>query len=185
MKTPSFRICATVVLAGALTTTLATTSCTAEDEPEDLGLEDLESMEAEDEVRSGAGGGHHHGACEGEEIDLWPPNHTWRYFDVEDCLEQMHACEGDAKLLYITSDEPVNSTGDGNTDPDIMCDAHSFAVRSERKGNGDGRVYDVHIEIDHHHHGKQHVVCEVEVDHDQGPQGDAVDSGDGDPVYCS
>jgi hypothetical protein len=184
MKTQSFRICATVVLAGALTTTLATTSCTAEDEPEDLELEDLESMEDEDEARSGAGG-HEHDACEGEEIDLWPPNHQWHYFDVEDCLAQMHACDGDAKILYITSDEPVNSTGDGNTAPDIACDEDSFAVRSERKGNANGRVYDVHIELEDHHHHKQHVVCEVEVDHDQGPQGDAVDSGDEYTVYCS
>jgi hypothetical protein len=186
MKTPSFRMCSTLVLAGALTATLAGTSCTAEDELEDL--EDLESMEMEDEARSGAhghgGNGHQH-ACEGEELDIWPPNHMWRYFDVEDCLAQMHACNGDAKILYITSDEPVNSTGDGNTAPDIACDEHSFAVRSERKGNADGRVYDVHIELEDHHHEKQHVVCEVEVDHDQGPWGDAVYSGDAYTVYCS
>jgi hypothetical protein len=184
MKTPSFRVCSTLLLAGALTATLAGTSCMAEDELDDLERGDLMAMDMEDEARSGADG-HHHGGCEGEEIDLWPPNHAWHYFSVEDCLKQVHACGGDAKILYITSDEPVNSTGDGNTAPDIMCDAHDFAVRAERKGNGDGRVYEVHIELEHHHHHEQHVVCRIEVDHDQGPHGDAVDSGDAYAVECS
>lgn len=177
MKMTKIRMGSILVLAGALTATLAGTSCTAED--------DLDDLELEDEERSGYHDHHDHDACEGEEIDLWPPNHQWHYFDVEDCLAQMHACDGDAKILYITSDEPVNSSGDGNTAPDITCNEHSFAVRSERKGNADGRVYDVHIEIEDHHHHKQHVVCEVEVDHDQGPQGDAVDSGDAYTVHCS
>jgi hypothetical protein len=188
MNKPNFRLGSAFLLAGVLTATFAGTSCTAEDELEDLEIEDLEAMEVEDEARSGADGHHdggHHDGCDGEEIDLWPPNHTWRHFSVEDCLKQVHACDGDAKILYITSDEPVNSTGDGNTAPDIACDKDSFAVRAERKGNSDGRVYDVHIEIEDHHHHKQHVVCEVEVDHDQGPHGDAVDSGDAYTVWCS
>jgi RHS repeat-associated protein len=39
------------------------------------------------------------------------------------------------------SDEPPNGTGDGDTAPDALVDAPSLLLRSERKGNGDGRVY--------------------------------------------
>jgi hypothetical protein len=187
MNKPNFRLGSALLLGGVLAATFAGTSCTAEDELEDF--EELEVLELEDEARSGADGhhdgGHHHDACEGEKIDLWPPNHEWRYFSVEDCLEQMHACDGDAKIVRITSDEPVNSTGDGNTAPDIKCDKDSFAVRAERKGNSDGRVYVVHIELEDHHHHKKDAVCVVEVDHDQGPHGDAVDSGPAYSVPCS
>lgn len=190
MKNPSFHWGSTLLLAGALGATLAGTSCTAEDELD--ALDELAAPgDADEDERSGADhdGGECHDApqCETRTIDLWPPNHGWRYFDVEDCLESVHSCDGhwEAKLLYITSDEPVNSTGDGNTAPDIACDEHGFAVRSERKGNGDGRVYDVHIEVKDHHERKTHVVCEVEVDHDQGPHGEAVDSGDAYSVPCS
>jgi hypothetical protein len=201
MKTPSLRNFSAFFAAGAVVTMLAGTSCSTDVETEDL--EALEALEVERlDARSGGHhhhGGHHHGGGEhgscdphapptanGAEIDLWPPNHKWHNFDVEDCLAQVQAChDWEARIIKITSDEPVNGQGDGNTAPDIMCDADSFSVRAERQGPGDGRVYEVYIEVEHGHHKKAVVVCRVEVDHDQGPWGDAVDSGDAYTVWCS
>ena len=51
-------------------------------------------------------------------------------------------------LTSVTSNEPDNSTGDGNTSPDIKganigAEDYVFFVRAERSGNGDGRIYTV------------------------------------------
>jgi hypothetical protein len=54
--------------------------------------------------------------------------------------------DGDIVTLTITGvtqDEPLNSTGDGNTIPDAVLGpaSNDVQVRAERSGNGDGRVY--------------------------------------------
>jgi hypothetical protein len=79
---------------------------------------------------------------------LWPPNH--KMVDITAILTVTDACDAKpaVKLVSITSNEPVNSTGDGNTSPDIAgasygTDDRAFQLRAERKGNGNGRVYTV------------------------------------------
>jgi hypothetical protein len=48
--------------------------------------------------------------------------------------------------LSVTSNEPVNGTGDGNTAPDWeVVDAHNVRLRSERSGGGSGRIYTITI----------------------------------------
>src|SRR5262249_39755603 len=48
------------------------------------------------------------------------------------------------RIIRITSDEPDNAPGDGDTCADARIDGPSaFAVRAERAGGGDGRVYTV------------------------------------------
>jgi hypothetical protein len=51
------------------------------------------------------------------------------------------------------SDEPINDTGDGDTEPDweIGTDEDgnpTLALRAERAGNGDGRVYTILVSIE-------------------------------------
>src|SRR5262245_3010986 len=49
-------------------------------------------------------------------------------------------------VLTVSSDEPLNATGDGNTSPDWqVIDAHHVLLRAERAGNGSGRTYTISI----------------------------------------
>jgi len=48
--------------------------------------------------------------------------------------------------LSVTSNEPINGTGDGDTEPDWeIVDAHHIRLRAERAGSGTGRIYTVTI----------------------------------------
>jgi hypothetical protein len=83
-----------------------------------------------------------------------------------------------AKITSITVDEAVDvgAGGDGHTTTgDVTIDAKdptSFALRSERQGGGDGRVYMVNWSD-----GTVSGSCEFDVPHDQGPAHGAVNSG--------
>lgn len=49
-------------------------------------------------------------------------------------------------VTAISSDEPVNGTGDGDTEPDWgITSPRAVTLRSERAGTGDGRVYTITI----------------------------------------
>lgn len=74
---------------------------------------------------------------------LWPPNHTMRdvlvnYTVVDNCSS---TC-----TLSVTSNEPVNGTGDGDTAPDWeIVDAHHVRLRAERAAIGNGRTYTITV----------------------------------------
>lgn len=75
---------------------------------------------------------------------LWPPNH--KLVEVCATVEADDDCDAApvVSLLSITSDEPDNGEGDGNTDNDIQFgEDDCFLLRSERQGGGDGRVYTI------------------------------------------
>ena len=83
--------------------------------------------------------------------DLWPPNHSMVPVDVLGVTDP----DGDPisiSIQCILQDEPVNGTGDGNTEPDGGGIGTSTAqVRRERAGPGDGRVYHIdYIATDSH-----------------------------------
>ena len=78
---------------------------------------------------------------------LWPPNHKMRTIQAD--VTVTDNCPGVSfELVDITSDEPDNGTGDGNTVNDIQnADFGTpdvvFDLRSERAGSLDGRTYTI------------------------------------------
>lgn len=77
---------------------------------------------------------------------LWPPNH--KLHDVHVDVLAFDTCDAApaVELVDIFSSEPDDGIGDGNTDGDIQdadlgTDDRDFALRAERSGPGDGRVY--------------------------------------------
>ena len=78
---------------------------------------------------------------------LWPPNHKYR--DVETTISVTDAdSNATVSLVSVTSNEPDNGPGDGNTVDDIVIvdDTH-FELRAERAGGGDGRIYTITYEV--------------------------------------
>ncbi len=116
------------------------------------------------------------------DIYLWPPNHKYVEVDVDECLVEIHDCDDDvsARILWVSSDEPDNERGDGNTDADVMVvDEVRASLRSERQGGSNGRVYTIGVELQDDSGNLSEVECRVIVAHDQG-DGGAVDDG---PAY--
>jgi uncharacterized repeat protein (TIGR01451 family) len=72
---------------------------------------------------------------------LWPPNHRL----VSGRVGGVTDPDGDPVSVVVTGiqqDEPVQGKGDGNTAPDATIGSGgAFAVRAERTGTKDGRVY--------------------------------------------
>ncbi len=75
---------------------------------------------------------------------LWPPNH--KYVQVEATVTAQDAVDPAPTVTFvsITSNEPDNGKGDGNTVNDIVIlGDYTFEFRAERSGNDMGRVYTI------------------------------------------
>ena len=103
---------------------------------------------------------------------LWPPNHKMKtveaIFDIQDCDPAPTV-----QLVSVTSNEPENGLGDGDTAPDIAgaslgTDDRSVQVRAERAGGGSGRVYTFVYRVTDASGNETDATATVTVPHDQG-----------------
>jgi hypothetical protein len=100
---------------------------------------------------------------------LWPPNHrmvnvTVSYEVTDNCPLPPGSC-----TLSVTSNEPVNGRGDGDTSPDwIVLDDHHVLLRAERAGNGNGRIYTITITCTDSGGNSSSESVTVTVPHDRG-----------------
>jgi len=109
---------------------------------------------------------------------LWPPNHKLRNVSVAVTVsDQCDSAEDIDVILYaISSSEPDNGRGDGNTTGDIQnaqvgTDDRAFDLRAERSGGGSGRIYMATYRATDLSGNFTDGVATIEVPHDQGKKG--------------
>jgi hypothetical protein len=91
----------------------------------------------------------------GEPVRLWPPNHKYRRVGISGFIDSASdVCDvdvspADVVLEEVSSDEPENSNGDGNTQDDIVLvdECRAADLRGERRGGGNGRVYEALLAV--------------------------------------
>lgn len=114
---------------------------------------------------------------------LWPPNHQYVTMSASQCVAAVsdncaNLSPSDVVITKVTSDEPEDANGDGNTlnDMVIAADCQSVQLRRERQGSGNGRVYTIHLSVSDDNGNTGTATCLVTVPKSQ--NGDpAVDDG--------
>jgi hypothetical protein len=98
---------------------------------------------------------------------LWPPDQKFVNVDVLGVIDP----DGDPVTITITGiyqDEEVDARGSGNTAPDGSgVGSSTAAVRAERSGRGNGRVYHISFQADDGRGGACTGTVMVSVPHDQ------------------
>lgn len=76
---------------------------------------------------------------------IWPPNHkmwnvTVSWSATDNCGVPVCA------ITSVSSNEPANGIGDGNTSPDwVFLDLHTVQLRAERAGPLSSRIYTISV----------------------------------------
>jgi hypothetical protein len=104
---------------------------------------------------------------------LWPPNHKMR--DIHATLEIVEECDPEPviEIVSVTSNEPDNGLGDGDTENDIQgvevgTADMDFALRAERQGMGNNRLYTVVYRVTDASGNATEAEATVTVPHDRG-----------------
>ena len=112
---------------------------------------------------------------------LWPPNHKYETINLTQVIASVSddvsdLSVSDVVITRVSSDEPENGAGDGNTTDDVVLEScQTVKLRAERSGRGDGRVYTVHLAVRDAAGNVGTAVYQVEVP--KGRKDGAVDSG--------
>ncbi len=108
---------------------------------------------------------------------LWPPNHELVPISVLDVTDPSNGIVT-VTITSVSQDEPVNGLGDGDTSPDAFgVGTATASVRSERAGNGNGRVYHISFNATSTSGGSCSGQVTVGVPKSQGKNGAPVDGG--------
>jgi HYR domain len=100
---------------------------------------------------------------------LWPPNH--RLVPVTIAVSASDVCSPtvSCKIISVTSNEPVNAPGSGNTAPDWQITGNNTVnLRAERSGGGNGRIYRLTVQCTDPSGNHATKTVRVNVPHDQG-----------------
>jgi probable HAF family extracellular repeat protein len=100
---------------------------------------------------------------------LWPPNHKMVPVVLE--VDATDNCDSEpvCQITSVTSNEPINGTGDGNTAPDWEITGNfTVNLRAERSGKGGGREYTITVECTDASGNSSTYTEKVIVPHDKG-----------------
>ncbi len=97
---------------------------------------------------------------------LWPPNHKMEPVTIT--VDATDVCDPDisCQIISVTSNEPENGLGDGDTAPDwIITGPLTVDLRAERSGSGTGRIYEITIQCTDHSGNSSTAMVTVSVPH--------------------
>ena len=78
---------------------------------------------------------------------LWPPNHLMVPVSLDVALVDLLDPAPTARIVGVSSNEPVDGVDDGNTSPDWeITGLLSVNLRADRSGAGTGRIYTIQVE---------------------------------------
>ena len=100
---------------------------------------------------------------------LWPPNHKMAPVTVTASASDLCSAAPVCKITAVSSNEPINGTGDGDTALDWQITGNLTAnLRAERSGSGSGRVYTITVACTDASGNSSAKTTTVTVPHDQG-----------------